>query len=133
MRGLATVNDWAEEVIAARAWYAALLGIEPYFQRPDADTPAYIEYRLGDYQRELGIIDVRYAPPAPAGWRTGTLTTWRPRYKGTARDDAREHQPITSWGPTGFVTASVVDPFVNILSVVDNPHYPEILGTQGTA
>jgi len=29
----------------------------------------------------------------------------------------------------GFLTASVVDPFGNILGIMTNPHYLEILGT----
>lgn len=37
--------------------------------------------------------------------------------------DAREYDPITKRGETGFVTASVVDPFGNILGIMFNPHY----------
>jgi len=36
------------------------------------------------------------------------------------------HEPITERGTGGFVTASVVDPFGNILGVMYNPHYVEI-------
>ena len=61
-RGVAQVNISAHDVIKARDWYALFLGIEPYFQRPDAVTPAYVELRLGDYQHELGIIDRSYLP-----------------------------------------------------------------------
>lgn len=39
-----------------------LLGIEPYFARPDSELPAYIEFRIDDYQHELGIIDSKYSP-----------------------------------------------------------------------
>jgi catechol 2,3-dioxygenase-like lactoylglutathione lyase family enzyme len=56
LRGLATISFWADDVKAARAWYSEILGIAPYFERPDAANPAYIEFRLGDYQHELGII-----------------------------------------------------------------------------
>jgi hypothetical protein len=35
--------------------------------------------------------------------------------------------PITERGDSGFVTAAVVDPFGNILGVMHNPHYLEIL------
>ena len=62
LRGLVTVSLWANDVKAARAWYSDVLGIEPYFQRPDAENPAYVEFRLGDYQQELGIIDRRFCP-----------------------------------------------------------------------
>jgi hypothetical protein len=41
----------------ARSWYAQFLGIEPYFVRPEDGPPAYVEFRVGDYQDELGIID----------------------------------------------------------------------------
>ena len=50
LRGLAQVNISANGVVKARDWYAIFLGVEPYFQRPDAVTPAYVEFRLGDYQ-----------------------------------------------------------------------------------
>ena len=39
---------------------------------------------------------------------------------------ATEYQPLTERG-TGFITASVVDPFGNILGVMYNPHYLEVL------
>ena len=63
LRGLTTVSFWADDVIAARDWYAEVLGIEPYFQRPEEGPPAYIEFRIGADEDELGLIDRRYAPP----------------------------------------------------------------------
>lgn len=57
LRGLATVSFWAANLDAAKEWYAELLGVDPYFERP-----GYAEFRLGDYQHELGVIDSRYAP-----------------------------------------------------------------------
>jgi predicted enzyme related to lactoylglutathione lyase len=39
---------------------------------------------------------------------------------------AKEYQPITPRGE-GFVNAAVVDPFGNVLGVMYNPHYLEIL------
>ncbi len=63
LRGLATVNFFADDMDAAKTWYSELLGIDPYFERPAPDGhPAYMEFRLGDYQHELGFIDGRYAP-----------------------------------------------------------------------
>jgi predicted enzyme related to lactoylglutathione lyase len=47
---------------------------------------------------------------------------------------ARVHAPITPRGEgTGFVTASVVDPFGNILGVMYDPHYLEILKASVTS
>jgi predicted enzyme related to lactoylglutathione lyase len=42
---------------------------------------------------------------------------------------AQEHLPITPRGEEGFVTASVVDPFGNVLGIMYNPHYLEVLGS----
>ena len=42
---------------------------------------------------------------------------------------ATEHAPITTHGD-GFVTASVVDPFGNILGVMFNQHYLDILASK---
>jgi predicted enzyme related to lactoylglutathione lyase len=39
---------------------------------------------------------------------------------------ATEFEPITPRGDTGFVTASVVDPFGNVLGVMYNPHYVDV-------
>lgn len=43
---------------------------------------------------------------------------------------AVEYLPVQPRGE-GFVTASVVDPFGNILGVMTNPHYLEALGRAG--
>jgi len=40
---------------------------------------------------------------------------------------AQVHEAPTDRGE-GFITASVVDPFGNILGVMYNPHYLEVLG-----
>src|SRR6516225_3231516 len=71
LRGMATLNFWADDVSAARDWYTKLCGTEADFQQPDAAHPAYVEFRIGDYQPEFGIIHRRYAPraikPCPGG------------------------------------------------------------------
>jgi predicted enzyme related to lactoylglutathione lyase len=125
LRGLATVNFFAAELDAARAWYAELLGMEPYFS-----VPGYIEFRIGDYEHELGIIDARFAPPSagtPGGavayWHVDDLTATLESLvaKGaTVREEPRDrgHE---------FITATVVDPFGNVLGVMQNPHYLDVL------
>ena len=40
---------------------------------------------------------------------------------------ATEYQPITARGEQGFVTAALVDPFGNVLGVMYNRHYVQIL------
>jgi predicted enzyme related to lactoylglutathione lyase len=113
-------------------------GHPPYFERPDAENPAYIEFRLGDYQHELGIIDRKYAPPGAATAPGGAIAYWHvddvaaTLEKLTAMG-AKVYEPLTHRGDAGWITASVVDPFGNILGIIYNPHYLQILGANGKA
>src|SRR5918997_2496001 len=118
LRGFATLNIWADDVPAAAAWYTELVGVAPYFERSGPDgRPAYVEFRIGDYQAELGIIDRRFAPPGAAAGPGGVLMNWHvDDIEGTVARllamGATEYQPITPRGE-GFVNAAVVDPFGN--------------------
>jgi predicted enzyme related to lactoylglutathione lyase len=132
LRGLATISYWADDLEAAKRWYTELLGIEPYFVRPEDGPPAYVEFRVGDYQHELGLIDRRYAREGSRTGPGGVIAYWH--VDDVAASLARllamgatEHEPVTPRGE-GFNTASVVDPFGNILGIMENPHYLEILG-----
>lgn len=131
LRGMATVNYFADDMAAAKKWYSQLLGIEPYFERPNPENPAYIEFRIGDYQHELGIIDRRYAPKDAASGPGGAILHWHvDDIEGTLEHlkamGAKEYDPLTP-RESGFITASVVDPFGNILGIMYNPHYLKIL------
>ncbi len=121
LRGLTTVSFYADDVAAASAWYAELLGIQPYFQR----LPGYVEFRIGDYQHELGIINRSYAPHgaevagATVYWHVDDVEATLARLLSMG---AKEHEGITKRGE-GYVTASVVDPFGNLLGIMYNQHY----------
>lgn len=58
------------------AWYTKLLGVEPYFARPVEGTPVYVEFRIGDYQHELGIVDSRFAVHTKPDAAAGPVTYW---------------------------------------------------------
>jgi predicted enzyme related to lactoylglutathione lyase len=133
LRGLSTVSFFAGDVMAARAWYAELLGIEPYFVRPAEGPPAYVEFRIGDYQHELGIIDSRFAPPGRPDKAAGAVTYWhvddvKASYDRLISMGATAYEEPVERGP-GFVTASVTDPFGNILGIMYNKHYLEVLAS----
>jgi hypothetical protein len=114
LRGLANISFWADDVRAARAWYTELLGIGPYFE------------------------DRKYAPPGAAIGPGGVIAYWHvddvaaTLEKLTAMG-AKVYEPLTHRGDAGWITASVVDPFGNILGIIYNPHYLQILGANGTA
>jgi predicted enzyme related to lactoylglutathione lyase len=84
------------------------------------------------YQHELGLIDSRYAPGGAPTGPGGAVLYWHVDDVRAAMDKvlslgAKEYLPITERGTSGFVTAAVVDPFGNVLGLMHNPHYLEVL------
>lgn len=131
-RGFATISFYADDLTAARDWYTELLGLDPYyiFPQPPA-APAYIEFRVGDDQDELGIIDRRYEPGDGSNTAGGAVMFWHVDDLGATVEKllamgASEYEPVTE-REAGFITASVVDPFGNVLGVMHNPHYLQLL------
>lgn len=124
LRGLTTTSFYATDLEKAGAWYTVLLGVPPYFEVPGA----YLEFRIGPDEDELGIIDAAHAPHDVHRGPGGAIVYW-------AVDDldatlaqldalgATIHEPARARGDNGFVTASVVDPFGNLLGVMTNPHW----------
>ncbi|WP_019632123.1 VOC family protein [Actinomadura atramentaria] len=126
LQGLTTVSFYAADVAAAARWYTELLGVEPYFTRPIDGTLAYAEFRIGGDEDELGIIDSRFAPnrSAEAG---GAVVYWHVDdveavFARLLSLGAETYEKPVERGP-GFVTASVVDPFGNVLGVMHNQHF----------
>ncbi|MCP2164512.1 VOC family protein [Goodfellowiella coeruleoviolacea] len=135
LRGMAHAGYWADDVTAAKEWYTRLLGTAPYFERGGPDgRPAYVEFRIGDHQVELGITDRRFAPPGTPTGPGGVVLSWHVDDLAAAVDAALAlgavaHEPITERGG-GFVTASVIDPFGNVLGLMYNPQYLAVLAEQ---
>jgi predicted enzyme related to lactoylglutathione lyase len=133
LRGLTTVTYTADDVTAAVAWYTEVFGIAPYFVREAEGSPAYVEFRIGDYQHEFGILDRRFRPDARPGEPGGVLTYWavddvEASFERLLSLGATVHEKPIERGP-GYVTASVIDPFGNLLGVMYNVHYLEVLGS----
>ncbi len=104
LRGLTTVTYLADDVAAAADWYAGLLGAGPYFSRPVEGRLAYAEFRIGDYQHELGILDRRFAAPgrparSAARSSTGMWTTFKPASGGCWPWVRQRTKPRSSAGP----------------------------------
>ena len=127
LRGFTTISYWAADLEAAKRWYTELLGIEPYFHRP-----GYCEFRLGDYQHELGLIESTYAPfDTQAHVPAGALMYWHvddvnATFHRLLSLGAKQLEAPLDRGQ-GYITASVVDPFGNILGIMYNPHYLQVL------
>ena len=111
--GLRTVIYPTTDLDAAKAWFAGVLGIEPYF-----DQPFYVGFEVGGY--ELGLL-----PDAPGG--AGPVTYW-----GVANADlafahlvesgATANEPVNEVGD-GIRVASVVTPSGSVLGIIENPHF----------
>jgi predicted enzyme related to lactoylglutathione lyase len=136
LRGLTTVAYLAADLPAAKAWYTQVLGAEPYFNRTE-----YVEFRIGDYEHELGILDSKYLGDlgggAAASAPGGAIVYWSVDDAQAAYDrlielGAQPHQPPRDFGE-GFIGASVIDPFGNVLGIMRNPHYLEVLEARGGA
>lgn len=130
LRGVSTVRFQAADLEAAKKWYTALLGIEPYFNRP-----GYTEFRIGPYKHELGLVDSRYlhvlgnsgsAETNPSGvvvyWHVDDLPA---TFNQLLAMGAKQHEAPKEFGD--YVAASVIDPFGNILGIIYNPHWGEAL------
>lgn len=149
LRGLTTVTYLADDMAAAKKWYAELLGVGPYFERAfsggrvvgpddpgyDEANAGYLEFRIGDYQHELGILHRRFSPHGSASDPAGVIAYWHvddieAAYGRLLALGATGHEPPTPRGP-GFVTAVVVDPFGNLLGIMYNAHYLQVLAAAG--
>lgn len=135
--GLSTVTIYAVDLDEAADWYTTALGIEPYFV-----TPAYVEFHVGPRRAELGIIKAEYAgsplakTPAPIdGSPAGAVVNWHVDEVAAERDrllrlGATAHDEVTErrgqdGEVSGYVTASVIDPFGNIVGLIHNPNWSD--------
>jgi predicted enzyme related to lactoylglutathione lyase len=142
LRGLATINLFAADHAAAVKWYTELLGMPPYYSSEAVGRgPGYAEFRIGDYQHELGILDARFVPGVaqdPSGARpAGVIAYWHvddlnaTLERLVALGARKLHDPVKQG--EGFITAAVVDPFGNVLGIMYNQHYRDILAARRAA
>ncbi len=112
--GLRTAIYPVLDLAKGKAWYGRVLGIEPYF-----DEPFYVGFSVGGF--ELGLV-----PDGMPG-TDGVTAYW-----GVA-DAAAAFARLMELGATvheefkevggGIQVGSVLDPFGNVFSVIENPHF----------
>ena len=112
--GLRSVIYPAPDLARAKAWYAEVLGLEPYF-----DQPFYVGFRVGGF--ELGLD-----PHATPG-TTGPQALWGVADAQVAHDrlialGAAALDPLTDVGE-GIRVAAVVDPFGNRFGIIESPAF----------
>ncbi len=116
-QGLRTVLYVVDRLADARDWYAAVLGAPAYF-----DEPFYVGFNVGGF--ELGVMPAEGADAPGAG---GTRAYW-----GVPDADAALARLVAAGATVrdavqdvggGIRTATVGDPFGNVLGVIENPHF----------
>ena len=113
-QGLRSAIYPVADLPAAKAWYARVLGVAPYF-----DQPFYVGFTVGGF--ELGLV------PAGQPGTAGVCAYWGVPDAAAVFDQlvslgATADEPVTAVGQ-GIKIASVVDPFGNRLSVIENPNF----------
>ena len=116
-QGLRTVIYHAPDLDKAKAWYSAVLGIQPYF-----DQPFYVGYNVGGY--ELGLDPDAASTP---GGNAGAVTYWgvtdaQVAFARLISLGAVERSSVQEVGG-GIRVATVFDPFGNIFGIIQNPHF----------
>ncbi len=112
--GLRTAIYPAPDLSAAKKWYSAVLGAEPYF-----DEPFYVGFTVGGF--ELGLLPS--ATPGTSGpqplWGVANIEQ---TFSKLIELGATELEPITEVGGN-IKVAAVQDPFGNRLGIIENPHF----------
>ena len=116
--GLRTVVCKVTDLARARAWYAELLGIAPYF-----DQPYYVGFNVGGF--ELGLDpDTSGQKPGPGGavayWGVADMAGFWPRAVKLGAGVVSEPRDVGE----GIQVATAKDPFGNLLGFIQNPNFP---------
>lgn len=116
MLGLRTVIYYTPDLARATLWYSQAFEATPYF-----DTPYYVGFNIGGF--ELGLHPAGEVQPGA----NGGVAYWGV----PAIDDAVRHftalgapvqSPVQDVGE-GIKVATVVDPFGNLIGLIENPHF----------
>ena len=115
--GLRTVIYHVRDLARAKQWYAAAFGVQPYF-----DEPYYVGFNIGGY--ELGLDpDPKAQSPGPGGsvayWGVDNAERAVEQFK---KAGAKMQSPVRDVGE-GIKVATVVDPFGNLIGLIENPHF----------
>jgi predicted enzyme related to lactoylglutathione lyase len=122
MLGLRTIIYKVPDLAAAKTWYSAILGFEPYFAEA-----YYVGFQVGGFELGLDPDMTGVVAGAGAGAGGGVVAYWGVADAGAAYDrmlalGAGAHEPAREVGG-GIRVAAVKDPFGNVLGVIENPHF----------
>lgn len=112
--GLRTAMYPVSDLGAGKKWYSDIFGTVPYF-----DEPYYVGFNIGGF--ELGLV------PDGSPGRNGVRVYWgvkdaEKELKRLLTLGAKAYEDIQDVGG-GIKVAAVLDPFGNVLSIIENPHF----------
>jgi len=115
--GLRTAIYHVDDIEKGKAWYAAVLGVKPYF-----DQPFYVGFNVAGY--ELGLQPGGANTPNQAD---GAVAYWGVENAEAAVERLLEigatiHDAVQDVGE-GIKVATVKDPFGNIFGIIENPNF----------
>ena len=115
-QGLRTVIYAVADLEKAKEWYAQALSQQPYFSEP-----FYVGFNVGGFELGLDpdVSAVKTGNNAVAYWGVSDATAAHARLIGLG---ARENSPVRDVGE-GILVGSVLDPFGNVLGIIQNPHF----------
>jgi predicted enzyme related to lactoylglutathione lyase len=116
-KGLRTCIFHVEDLTKAKEWYTVVLGKEPYF-----DQPYYVGFNVGGFELGLHPKDKN----ANTG-KGGVSVYWgvddaRKSFQRLIELGAKSNEDIMDVGDD-ILVASVIDPFGNILGIIENPNF----------
>ena len=115
-QGLRTVIYAVGDIEKAKAWYAEVLGQQPYYTQP-----FYVGFKVGGFELGLDpdLTGVKNGSNAIAYWGVTDAKAVHARLLSLG---AREHKALEEVADGVFV-AAVVDPFGNVIGIIQNPHF----------
>lgn len=115
-QGLRTVIYHVNDLEQAKAWYANVLGMKPYF-----DQPFYVGFNVGGF--ELGLDPdmegVSHGDSVVAYWGVKDAEA---SFKRLVELGANKHVEVRDVGG-GIRVATVTDPFGNVFGIIENPNF----------
>jgi catechol 2,3-dioxygenase-like lactoylglutathione lyase family enzyme len=110
--GLRTAIYSVPDIAAGKQWYTKFLGFGPYF-----DQPFYVGFNVGGF--ELGLLPDVTQTASGAYWGVKDIHAVHARLLELG---AMPRTEVTDVGE-GIRTAEVLDPFGNVLGIIENPNF----------
>ena len=115
--GLRTVVYHVPDLARARAWYATVLGLAPYF-----DEPFYVGFQVGGFELGLDPDCSRVGPGEGGGTAYWGVADIDASHGAFLAAGATTLEPVRAVG--GDIRVSTLaDPFGNAIGLIQNPHF----------